>query len=109
LFDAGSNLSFLAAGGLRLMLTTPQGAGAVGQNSVLYFRAADLDRTYATLLERGAGAERAPHLTAKMPDHELWMAFIRDPDGNLIGLMEERRLQEPSPAEAEQLRILSKE
>jgi len=26
-----------------------------------------------------------------MPDHELWMVFLRDPDQNLIGLMEERR------------------
>jgi len=26
-----------------------------------------------------------------MPDHELWMAFFRDPDGNLLGLMCEKR------------------
>jgi hypothetical protein len=26
-----------------------------------------------------------------MPDHELWMAFLRDPSGNLLGLMEEKR------------------
>jgi methylmalonyl-CoA/ethylmalonyl-CoA epimerase len=28
---------------------------------------------------------------AKMPDHELWMAFLRDPDRNLIALMCEAR------------------
>ncbi len=28
---------------------------------------------------------------AKMPDHELWMAFFRDPDGNLLALMSEVR------------------
>jgi len=33
----------------------------------------------------------APHLIARMPDHELWMAFFRDPDRNLLALMEERR------------------
>jgi len=27
-----------------------------------------------------------------MEDHELWIGFIRDPDGNLIGLMEEKPL-----------------
>jgi len=43
------------------------------------------------MLARGATGERAPQLTAKMPDHDLWMAFVRDPDGNLVGLMEERR------------------
>ena len=26
---------------------------------------------------------------AKMPDHELWMGFLRDPDENLIGIMAE--------------------
>lgn len=28
---------------------------------------------------------------AKMPVHELWIGFLRDPDGNLVGLMEEKR------------------
>ena len=35
LFPAGPNMAFLAAGSVRLMLTTPQGAGAVGKNSIL--------------------------------------------------------------------------
>lgn len=26
---------------------------------------------------------------ARMPDHELWMTFFRDPDRNLHGLMSE--------------------
>ena len=40
---------------------------------------------------RGAKAERDPELAVRMPDHELWLAFVRDPDDNLVGLMEERR------------------
>jgi hypothetical protein len=32
-----------------------------------------------------------PHLIARMPDHELWMWFLRDPDGNSLALMEEKR------------------
>lgn len=91
LFGAGPNLAFLAAGSVRIMLTTPQGHGEVGKNSTLYFKVADLAATHATVVARGAANERAPQLTAKMPDHELWMAFVRDPDGNLVGLMEERR------------------
>lgn len=91
LFSAGPNLAFLRAGGVRLMLSTPQGGGTVGANSTLYFRTGDVDATYAQLVERGAQAESAPHLIAKMPDHDLWMGFVRDPDGNLVGLMEERR------------------
>jgi hypothetical protein len=26
-----------------------------------------------------------------MPDHELWMAFLKDPDANVLGLMSEVR------------------
>jgi predicted enzyme related to lactoylglutathione lyase len=91
LFSPTPSLAFLAAGKVRLMLTTPQGAGTVGQNSILYFRVSDIAATHAALVGRGAKNERAPQLTARMPDHELWAAFVRDPDGNLIGLMEEKR------------------
>ena len=91
LFDAGPNLSFLSAGNVRIMLTTPQGAVETGKNSIVYFRTDTLDALYGILLERGAKSEQAPALTAKLPDHELWLAFVRDPDGNLVGLMEERR------------------
>ncbi len=91
LFDAGPNLSFAAAGGVRIMLTTPQGAGQVGMNSVLYFKTEALEALYSEIVDRGDTAERPPQLTAKLPDHELWIGFVRDPDGNLVGLMEERR------------------
>jgi methylmalonyl-CoA/ethylmalonyl-CoA epimerase len=30
-----------------------------------------------------------PHLIARMPNHDLWMAFVRDPEKNLIGVMSE--------------------
>ena len=30
-----------------------------------------------------------PHLLARMPDHDLWMTFFRDSEGNLMGLMSE--------------------
>jgi methylmalonyl-CoA/ethylmalonyl-CoA epimerase len=91
LFSAGPNLAFLAAGSVRLMLTIPQGHGETGKNSILYFKVDDLAAAHAAIVARGAKNERAPQLTAKMPDHELWMAFVRDPDGNLVGLMSEVR------------------
>lgn len=91
LFSPGPNLAFLAAGDVRLMLTTPQGAGTVGRNSILYFKVSDIIATHAAIVGRGATSERAPQMAAKLPDHELWLAFLRDPDGNLVGLMEERR------------------
>lgn len=91
LFDAGPQLAFLAAGSVRIMLSTPQGHGAPGANSVLYFKVGNIETAHAAMLAKGARDERPPQLTAKMADHALWIGFVRDPDGNLIGLMEERR------------------
>ena len=91
LFSPNPNLAFLTAGSIRIMLSTPQGSGAVGANSILYFKVTDIETTYTAIVARGGISERAPQLTARLPDHELWIGFLRDPDGNLIGLMEEKR------------------
>lgn len=90
LFAPSQNLAFLQAGDIRIMLSTPQGHGAIGANSILYFRAHDIEATHANLVARGATSERTPQLAARMPDHELWLGFVRDPDGNLVGIMEEK-------------------
>ena len=91
LFSAGPDLAFLDAGGVRIMLSTPQGAGEVGKNSILYFKVSDIVAAHRAAVARGAVGERTPQLAARMPDHELWTGFLRDPDGNLVGLMEEKR------------------
>ena len=91
LFSPAPTLAFLAAGSVRIMLTTPQGAGTPGANSILYFKVRDIVPTFDDLVARGANSERAPALAARMPDHERWSGFRRDPDGNLVGLMEEKR------------------
>ncbi len=97
LFAPSENLAFFAAGDVRLMLSTPQGAGSVGSNSILYFSVDDIETVCEAIVSRGACLERSPQLAAKMPDHELWIGFVRDPDDNLIGLMEEKAPEDPSP------------
>jgi methylmalonyl-CoA/ethylmalonyl-CoA epimerase len=47
--------------------------------------------TRTAMQARGVQFDDEPHLIAKLPDHELWMTFFRDPDGSLLALMEERR------------------
>lgn len=91
LFSPAPTLAFLAAGSIRIMLSTPQGAGTVGANSTLYFKVENIKEMFAAIVARGANVEREPQLAATMPDHELWIGFVRDPDLNLIGLMEEKR------------------
>jgi catechol 2,3-dioxygenase-like lactoylglutathione lyase family enzyme len=91
LFAAPPGLAFFDCGGVRLMVTKPQGAGAVGANSILYFKVSDIAAAHLALQARGVVFERPPALVARMPDHELWLASFRDPDGNILELMSEKR------------------
>jgi methylmalonyl-CoA/ethylmalonyl-CoA epimerase len=90
LFEAGP-LAFFMCGDVRLMLSPPETDEVDHPSSTLYFRVPDLQAAYAELSERGVQFVDEPHLIAKLPDHELWMAFFRDPDGNLMALMSEVR------------------
>jgi methylmalonyl-CoA/ethylmalonyl-CoA epimerase len=91
LFSAGPTLSFFDASGVRLMISAPENPEFDHPSSVIYFRVAALEAAVGELERRGARFESRPHPVARMPDHELWMAFLRDSEGNLVGLMEERR------------------
>jgi catechol 2,3-dioxygenase-like lactoylglutathione lyase family enzyme len=91
LFAAGTNLAFLDLGGVRLMLSTPEGDFTPGGSTVLYIKVSDIDAAFAQMKGRGVTFVDEPHLIAKMPDHELWMTFFRDPDGHTLALMTERR------------------
>ena len=90
LFEA-PNLAFFDCGGVRLMLGPPEKPEFDHPASTLYFKVADIRQATATLKSRGVAFEDEPHLIAKMPDHELWMAFFRDAERNLLGLMSEVR------------------
>lgn len=91
LFDAGPSLAFFQCGGVRLMLSPPSGGEHDHPGSIIYYKVADLAATHAAMAAKGAAFEQAPHRVATMPDHELWMAFLRDSEGNLLALMEEKR------------------
>ena len=84
-------LAFFDCGGVRLMLSPPEKPEHDHPPSILYFRVADIAATHETLRGRGVRFEDAPHLVAKLPDHELWMAFFRDSEENLLALMSEVR------------------
>jgi methylmalonyl-CoA/ethylmalonyl-CoA epimerase len=86
LFTAGS-LVFFDCGGVRLMLTPPEKPEFDHPSSVLYFAVPDIAAAHRRMLNSGVRFEGEPHLIAKMPDHDLWMAFFRDSEENLLGLM----------------------
>jgi methylmalonyl-CoA/ethylmalonyl-CoA epimerase len=89
LFEAPPGLAFFDCGGVRLMLTTKQGAEEDHKTSVIYYRAPDIDAAVKALKQKGVSFVREPQMTARMEDHELWIGFVRDPDNTLIGIMAE--------------------
>ena len=84
------NMAFFDCGGIRLMLGLAEKPGEIF-SSVIYYRVDQIQQAYEVLSSRGVEFEAKPHLIAKMPDHDLWMAFFRDPDRNLLALMCELR------------------
>jgi methylmalonyl-CoA/ethylmalonyl-CoA epimerase len=100
LFQAPPGLAFFDCGGVRLMLTLPEGPEKDARHSsVLYYLVDDIQAAWAAVTGRGAKPATAgapePHLIAKLPDHDLWMAFVEDSEGNLLGLMSEVRPPAP--------------
>lgn len=91
LFKVPPGLAFFDCGGIRLMLSAPEGEFKPGVSSVLYFRINDIEGTASALAQRKVEFIDKPHLIAKMPDHDLWMCFFKDPDGHTLALMEEKR------------------
>lgn len=91
LFDAGPKLSFFDCDGVRLMLSEPEGEEFDHPGSILYFRVPDIQLAYRTLKDRGVEFRDEPHLVARMPDHELWLASMRDSEDNTLALMSEVR------------------
>jgi methylmalonyl-CoA/ethylmalonyl-CoA epimerase len=89
LFDAG-HLAFLQCGNVRLMLTTPEKPEPRG-GTILYYKVDDIHATCAAIKARGASLLEEPHLIARMPDHDLWMASLKDPADNILGIMCEVR------------------
>ena len=85
------NLAFFQCNGIRLMLSLPEGAGTPTKASIIYYQVDDLQAAYATLQPHAVKLLDMPHMIAKMEDHDLWMFFMEDSEGNMIGVMSEVR------------------
>ena len=89
LFDAG-NMAFFQCGDIRFAIGLAEEQTAIG-GTILYFMVEDIQGTNTALKERSVEIVQEPHLVARMPDHDLWIAFVKDPDGNVLGMMSEVR------------------
>jgi catechol 2,3-dioxygenase-like lactoylglutathione lyase family enzyme len=81
-------MAFFDLDGIRLMLVEPEGR-AFGGESTIYYRVDQIDAAVAALEARGVAFDDRPHEVHRDEAHELWMAFFRDPDGNVLALMSE--------------------
>src|SRR5579862_6459806 len=88
LFSAGK-MAFFDCGGVRLMLSRPEKPEFDHPSSILYFVVPDIQAAHLRMKTSGVHFEDEPQMLAKMPDHDLWMTFFRDSEGNLMGLMSE--------------------
>ena len=84
-------LVFFEVGGTRLLLDR------AAPSALVYLRVADVDATVARLRDAGIAVETEPHVIFSHDDDTLgpagtdeWMAFVRDTEGNLVGLVEHR-------------------
>jgi methylmalonyl-CoA/ethylmalonyl-CoA epimerase len=92
LFAAG-NIAFFDCGGIRLMLDKPE-KPEMG-TSIIYFKVPDINQAHQQMKSRGVEFVDQPHLIAKLPDHDLWMTFFHDSEGNVLSMMSEVRPPRP--------------
>ncbi len=90
LFQAGELMAFFDCSGVRLMLTLSEDGSDHTSSSILYYKVDDIDGAYERLRADNVQLEGEPHMIAELEDHDLWMAFFRDSEANLLALMEER-------------------
>jgi methylmalonyl-CoA/ethylmalonyl-CoA epimerase len=88
LFTAGQ-LAFFDCGGVRLMLRPPSSPQYDHPASILYFKVDDIQSAYARLKSLNVKMEGEPHLVARLPDHDLWLAGFYDSEGNVMEFMSE--------------------
>jgi len=87
LFDAPPSMSFFDVGGVRLLLGPAEKPEQQHPASVMYYLVNDIKSSHEALVAKGVQVQGEPHLVAPMPDHDLWLSFYEDSEGNHFGLM----------------------
>lgn len=85
----GQPMAFLDAGGVRLYLGVPEDE-RFRSRPVVYYRVDDVDASFAAVRGRGAHVISEPRVVHRDDASELWVAFVADPDGTPVALMQER-------------------
>ena len=89
--NADSKSAMCDCNGMRFMLTKSEKYSA---RSVLYLKVDDIHATHALLTQRGIQFYDSPKSVVHIPGYELWQAFFRDLDNNLLSLISENLIPE---------------
>ena len=85
----GANpMAFFDCDGTRLYINQPENPEDSG-TSVVYFKVDSAQEAAKDLEARGVKIDSEPHIIHQTDNYTLWMAFFRDPDGNLMAVMSE--------------------
>jgi predicted enzyme related to lactoylglutathione lyase len=84
------NMAFFDGGDVRIMMAEADSEELDHPPSILYYRVMDIEATVTALKSKGVDFEHGGRLVHPAKDHDLWLAFCRDMDNNLLALMEEK-------------------
>jgi methylmalonyl-CoA/ethylmalonyl-CoA epimerase len=80
-------MAFFDCGGVRLMLAIAEGEPSERCASIIYYVVDEIHEACRAIAARGVMLESPARKIAALETHDLWMAFLRDSEGNLVGLM----------------------
>ena len=82
-------LAFFDCAGVRLMLSKPEQPEFDHPASIIYYKIQDIAAAAAALQAAGVTFDAAPHRVAQLATHDIWMAFFRDSEHNLLAITSE--------------------
>jgi len=85
----GQSMAFFDCAGVRLYFGPNEGLEAPS-SPLIYYRVDEITQVCAELEGRGVELDGPAHVVHRTEAMELWMAFLDDPEGHKLALMEER-------------------
>ena len=87
-------MAFFDCGGVRLMLGLPEKPEFDHPASIIYYAVDDIQETHRALAAAGVAFVEDPKIVHRAETHDLWLAFFRDSEENLLALMSEVRARQ---------------
>jgi catechol 2,3-dioxygenase-like lactoylglutathione lyase family enzyme len=82
-------MAFFDCGGIRLMIGPPEKPELDHPASIIYYKVDDIKAACETLKSRNVEFVEEPREVHKTEQSVLWLAFLKDMDGNVLSLMSE--------------------